>query len=257
MRGTTRSCKTRKGAKRIFLSTSPLRGTTTDTVYHSRHLDHFYPRPPCGGRQVTTLIQLDLDNFYPRPPCGGRRKALLIYDGSSVFLSTSPLRGTTCRSFVPSFLLSISIHVPLAGDDPLPGGVRCDPLHFYPRPPCGGRRRSKKANGSGGAFLSTSPLRGTTPAARLRRPCGSNFYPRPPCGGRPQLVHRYSSNVSISIHVPLAGDDRRMKTAMPGYYNFYPRPPCGGRHIVRQGHKNKTKFLSTSPLRGTTSTNTA
>ena len=61
---------------------------------------NFYPRPPCGGRQISgttprhtvdisihalrvegdgnsqRLGQL-LKNFYPRPPCGGRPLALV------------------------------------------------------------------------------------------------------------------------------------------------------------------------------------
>ena len=124
-----------------------------------------------------------------------------------VFLSTSPLRGTTHYGYRWYNDFTISIHVPLAGDDPdtepvLPAiyisihvplagddsnnNSYCCPLHhFYPRPPCGGRR--------------VRPAWGRT---RF-----SNFYPRPPCGGRPATAFWYAAKAT----------------------NFYPRPPCGGR----------------------------
>ena len=58
----------------------------------------------------------------------------------AVFLSTSPLRGTTGRGGDVGGAEQISIHVPLAGDD----------------------RRRRRADGPDFGFLSTSPLRGTT-----------------------------------------------------------------------------------------------
>ena len=60
----------------------------------------------------------------------------------------------------------------------------------------------------------------------------ANFYPRPPCGGRPQMRLHGGGRAGISIHVPLAGDD------LYGYIIE-----------LQQG-----RFLSTSPLRGTTRT---
>ena len=169
-------------------------------------------------------------HFYPRPPCGGRLVLSATQPGSFVFLSTSPLRGTTTvrRSNIPS--ACISIHVPLAGDDrrcfcrqrqkiaiflstsPL-RGTTADNLtdinalsNFYPRPPCGGRRVRRRPRCRGAAFLSTSPLRGTT------RPVNG------PEHGR-----------AISIHVPLAGDDGVKHGLNFPHIDFYPRPPCGGR----------------------------
>ena len=57
-------------------------------------------------------------DFYPRPPCGGRPSHLLIlHTLRSVFLSTSPLRGTTLLLDDWRERNDISIHVPLAGDD--------------------------------------------------------------------------------------------------------------------------------------------
>ena len=57
----------------------------------------------------------------------------------SGFLSTSPLRGTTCMQKWRDAKPDISIHVPLAGDDTKHEMQGLRLLHFYPRPPCGGR----------------------------------------------------------------------------------------------------------------------
>ena len=79
-------------------------------------------------------------------------------------------------------------------------------------------------------FLPTSPLRGTT--ARRERVRAAD---------------------PISTHVPLAGDDPASCEPRPsGPRNFYPRPPCGGRPQRRYCEIKRKKFLSTSPLRGTT-----
>ena len=192
--------------------------------------EHFYPRPPCGGRPIAAGPSYFLPNFYPRPPCGGRlvrarRRwvGLLISihvplagddafdfiatDIDAAFLSTSPLRGTTSAVFSHAtqvkFLSTsplrgttvfhsrdcrkhrISIHVPLAGDDDTPIIPAANPLHFYPRPPCGGR----------------------PPPLRVRSETLEHFYPRPPCGGRLGQLADGGGGGAISIHVPLAGDD--------------------------------------------------
>ena len=73
------------------------------------------------------------------------------------------------------------------------------------------------------------PPRGGRPPAELRRSKTSNFYPRPPRGGRPELVGHYFEEVY-----------------------FYPRPPRGGRPFFRATIKMTSRFLSTSPARGTT-----
>ena len=131
-------------------------------------------------------------------------------------------------------------------------------MHFYPRPPCGGRHCSIPRDAH-----------------------NTHFYPRPPCGGRRCTKPVYHYNVHISIHVPRVGDDVDAvcfgvtasaflstspvwgTTAGPGSFmspdakisihvprvgddtdadgqqwicdDFYPRPPCGGRPFKVQG----------------------
>ena len=80
------------------------------------------------------------DNFYPRPPCGGRQ---CIYNAEvvdTVFLSTSPVWGTTVVLIQNTGSGIISIHVPRVGDDSSACAVVL-------------RRQ---------IFLSTSPVWGTT-----------------------------------------------------------------------------------------------
>ena len=58
----------------LFLSTpSGWRATVMLFLTHSCSLN-FYPRPPGGGRQLSSCkILRTLSHFYPRPPGGGRR----------------------------------------------------------------------------------------------------------------------------------------------------------------------------------------
>ena len=146
-------------------------------------------------------------HFYPRPPCGGRLVPQALF-GFIFFISIHvPLAGDDRWGAHKVSKVRISIHVPLAGDDR--------------NRPCGRFLTS--------LFLSTSPLRGTTPR-RYKHVTGRlHFYPRPPCGGRPGTFARRLCRLSflstsplrgttgrrspgaaaraISIHVPLAGDD--------------------------------------------------
>ena len=157
--------------------------------------DDFYPRPPCGGRHRGLVLSIPGSRyFYPRPPCGGRPPHKWLFPNISRFLSTSPLRGTTVYGrfdLLPHAFLStsplrgttpsrfpvplpfcISIHVPLAGDD---GGVpfqRHVDLHFYPRPPCGGRLHPQHAVGEIEIISIHVPLAGDDP---LRLPLVQRF----------------------------------------------------------------------------------
>ena len=125
-----------------FLSTSPAWGTTHLCCIYCRLWNHFYPRPPRGGRPATMgnvssycTISIHVprvgddagvgqvlnkeSHFYPRPPRGGRHS-------------------TRERTIAPE---------PHFYPRP-PRGGRRHPLsrycayhyHFYPRPPRGGRR---------------------------------------------------------------------------------------------------------------------
>ena len=107
---------------------------------NQKYLQHFYPRPPRGGRRsltirramtflflstpsarratVTRRVPLTLTlYFYPRPPRGGRRRARPESSGST-----------------------ISIHALREEGDLLPLHQGLAERNFYPRPPRGGRQ---------------------------------------------------------------------------------------------------------------------
>ena len=77
----------------------------------------FYPRPPRGGRPISSIAFCAAVNFYPRPPRGGRLHCTSCTRWKRAFLSTPSAR----RATIPS----------------PPVCRRCS--NFYPRPPRGGR----------------------------------------------------------------------------------------------------------------------
>ena len=81
------------------------------------------------------------------------------------------------------------------------------------------------------------------------------FNPRPPCGGRLEERGLEQQRVAISIHVPRAGDDPAPTAHRRAHKDFNPRPPCGGRRWLASVMLDDEQFQSTSPVRGTTSTN--
>ena len=72
----------------------PLAGNVLDAEGADFTPEDFYPRSPCGERQVSGSLLPTPPNFYPRSPCGERPFP----------------RGVIRAHFV------ISIHVPLAGN---------------------------------------------------------------------------------------------------------------------------------------------
>ena len=147
--------------------------------------------------------------------------------------------------------------------------------HFYPRPPCGGRRSPCNAPSISGdisihalraegdvpatmviccvkAFLSTPSVRRATLSwVPVFLPI-LNFYPRPPCGGRQPPGWHSSSWIIISIHALRAEGDIVAAAAVPGHGYFYPRPPCGGRPQLSYSSLKAPAFLSTPSVRRAT-----
>ena len=214
---------------RIFLSTFPLRGTSIKcdglpqrqssisihvplagnvaaiSVFWSRPR-HFYPRSPCGERRSPGLSRRGWRNFYPRSPCGERRYIYKKLLDDWIFLSTFPLRGTSCERPVRRCGIQISIHVPLAGNVARAG------IHQHKHP-----------------ISIHVPLAGNVFGARAHGRIFRNFYPRSPCGERLSRPFQAVYNHSISIHVPLAGNVVPTRLTEARSFNFYPRSPCGER----------------------------
>ena len=205
--------------------------------------NHFYPRPPRGGRPEQRQKQpRNRQHFYPRPPRGGRP-------------------GLIAAS---TMLPQISIHALREEGDPCLWSPTPWQADFYPRPPRGGRlsleletddlmKISIHALREEGdilarldwvcpkcisihalreegdiqrtpegmeirQFLSTPSARRATDRLRAKVQRVPHFYPRPPRGGRLFLC----AVQGIQI-------------------NFYPRPPRGGR---QQKQRENTLLLS-------------
>ena len=151
-------------------------------------------------------------DFYPRSPCGERPIGVCARKERSQFLSTLSLRRATrvklSTFWTITFLSTLSLrratgHVLACGP--------CRIAHFYPRSPCGERRRTtRRALHSPPYFYPRSPCgeRRWIPVLTLRTAC--YFYPRSPCGERRKFLP--------------TGILRRY---------FYPRSPCGERQQPR------------------------
>ena len=180
------------GRPNHFYPRPPCGGRPSYRSLRRWRLKYFYPRPPCGGRRDGLPDSADDQYFYPRPPCGGRHKDFHLPPDEAKFLSTSPLRGTTLAGFKPFTVNAISIHVPLAGDDAV----------------------DSAACTAASVFLSTSPLRGTTRGRTGRKTKFDGFLSTSPLRGTTPYRFRVGIPGLISIHVPLAGDD--LVPSIPG-----------------------------------------
>ena len=66
------------------------------TPASSPEQEHFYPRPPRGGRRQKVRAPCKQKNyFYPRPPRGGRLADHSAYLAGAIFLSTPSARRAT------------------------------------------------------------------------------------------------------------------------------------------------------------------
>ena len=171
---------------------------------------YFYPRSPCGERLPqysancnchiisihALLAESDVDTLTDDVSTGG-------------FLSTLSLRRATGPMQKGQVYYIISIHALLAeSDTPTRTPTGCACMYFYPRSPCGERRRHPPLPARHAYFYPRSPC-GERLVSRLAdmSAAWNHFYPRSPCGerrcdGRPQ-----SGWTNISIHALLAESD--------------------------------------------------
>ena len=102
----------------------------------------FYPRSPCGERRPPYCTDTTSTDFYPRSPCGERPSACWRGCLSRCrFLSTLSLRRATINALGAQiktiFLSTLSLR---RATYRLPGTTPWA-CYFYPRSPCGERRR--------------------------------------------------------------------------------------------------------------------
>ena len=101
--------------------------------------------------------------------------------------------------------------------------------HFYPRSPCGERHSLNLPSKPIERFLSTLSLRRATGAVRELQCVLGNFYPRSPCGERRHILIPLQWTTSFLSTLSL-----RRATILPAWISskityFYPRSPCGER----------------------------
>ena len=124
-------------------------------------------------------------HFYPRPPRGGRHPGHISLHQHRGFLSTpSARRATFCRGHGASSC-GISIHALREEGDSPPATWPASSGDFYPRPPRGGRPKISH-NPTFSSVISIHALREEGDGTCETRPIRTSyFYPRPPRGGRP------------------------------------------------------------------------
>ena len=170
----------------------------------------------------------------------------------------------------------ISIHALLAESDAPSHSLCLRNKNFYPRSPCGERRKSNKLTGSklvisihallaesDGAgllscfakilFLSTLSLRRATIVSSALLAIHTNFYPRSPCGERPASGFFIGSRSQFLSTLSLRRATCYSLRHSASRRHFYPRSPCGERQFRYVSHMGSFAFLSTLSLRRATS----
>ena len=127
-------------------------------------LVYFYPRSPCGERQTIATEISGCNHFYPRSPCGERPQkhinsranhiisihALLAESDPYVIRYTVNFHAISIHALLAESdnlrqnrhqKKHISIHALLAESDHAEPAEQAQNLNFYPRSPCGERRK--------------------------------------------------------------------------------------------------------------------
>ena len=222
-------------------------------AFSSGVMRYFYPRPPRGRRRENIqceakLLAISIHALREE----GDHPYSSWERGSNEFLSTPSARRATKTVVGGWKKWLISIHalreegdaLPLHRREPVSGflstpsarrataratSTQHPQVHFYPRPPRGGRRLDAVVDLRPCEFLSTPSARRATRAVIETAQALKNFYPRPPRGGR-----------------------RRPSVSSLQTCDFYPRPPRGGRRHGFCIKRGKNLFLSTPSARRAT-----
>ena len=133
-------------------------------------IQNFYPRSPCGERQSSRCgWKQVIYYFYPRSPCGERRVTVLGIQHRVGISIHALLAESDWFSYVQFVFLST---LSLRRATPSTTATTCVAIaNFYPRSPCGERRKLRKGKITMSIFLSTLSLRRAT----LRMGCRVSF----------------------------------------------------------------------------------
>ena len=142
-----------------FLSTPSARRATSLHGFWRRPCTDFYPRPPRGGRHLSSIMVLFVYAFLSTP--SARRatmQGLSILTGIITFLSTPSARRATRRTWKRQWRRPISIHALREEGDWSRLIWGWAQSNFYPRPPRGGRPEHR-AHRAGVGKISIHALR--------------------------------------------------------------------------------------------------
>ena len=131
-------------------------------------------------------------DFYPRPPRGGRPHKRGYCGAMKEFLSTPSARRATSGEYTMFSIEGISIHALREEGDFVRFVRNVRIVHFYPRPPRGGRQGLPRDGLPPRKFLSTPSARRATAGLNSGGETFKDFYPRPPRGGRPAVAIQLS-----------------------------------------------------------------
>ena len=258
-----------------FLSTPSARRATLTVHTRLFWCINFYPRPPRGGRPLTSSSMASTSVFLSTPSAR-RATAYTVAAFPAIFISIHALReeGDGCADF-HSLCVVISIHALREEGDghSVPDGKSSGAISIHALREEGDLRACNEMDAFE-KFLSTPSARRATQAGEVHRygrpisihalreegdagsrprcrGCG-NFYPRPPRGGRPSRTttpsfsERFLSTPSARRATVYFASCARQDA------NFYPRPPRGGRRPTPRALPGKVEFLSTPSARRAT-----
>ena len=146
----------------VFLSTLSLRRATALGSADRATSPDFYPRSPCGERRPTPPTPCAPTRFLSTLSLRRATITITITCIVSRFLSTLSLRRATHYGWSWYDDFTISIHALLAESDPQIKMMGAPVDNFYPRSPCGERRRRLWLLAQTASFLSTLSLRRAT-----------------------------------------------------------------------------------------------
>ena len=172
--------------------------------------EHFYPRPPRGGRPNNFATQAYPLNFYPRPPRGGRPDRCNAGMHACEFLSTPSARRATSGLRPGAQDHPISIHALREEGDPVFWYRPRSVLEFLSTPSARRATSPLCAISTSKRFLSTPSARRATAPIRQSASLATNFYPRPPRGGRPTAMSAQTDTI-LFLSTPSARRATRLQ----------------------------------------------
>ena len=146
--------------------------------------------------------------FYPRSPCGERHRDLRCCPPRShisihALLAESDHTKGHIISLPFQFLSTLSLRRATLQSQPW-----CTrPWHFYPRSPCGERRKRAGCHQTITCISIHALLAESDKRQCPRLSSFPHFYPRSPCGERPGSLAEVAKYATISIHALLAESD--------------------------------------------------